>query len=381
MIHGRWGQTFSFVGTGQTMSADSQPPGAKGRGSHLQPANRFRPIAFEEDLDYLEHDTDAQQCRQRVPTEYFEDDARSVVSENDSPDIPFRYSLNPYRGCAHGCSYCFARPTHEYLDLSAGLDFETKIFVKRRAPELFRDWLARDHYRPEPITLSGVTDCYQPIERKLQITRRCLEVALDAGQPMAVVSKNALVARDLDVLREMAARRLVRVAVSVTTLDQSLTRVMEPRTSSPAARLKLIAQLAEAGISAQVLVAPVIPGLTEHELPAILKAAAEAGAQSASYILLRLPLTVEPVFLEWLARARPDAAAKVQSQIRSTRGGKLYEAGFGVRMKGRGQLAEQIRRTFAVFAARHGLNRKLPPLATEHFRRPAPAGGQKWLFP
>jgi DNA repair photolyase len=276
--------------------------------------------------------------------------------------------------------YCFARPTHEYLDLSAGLDFETKIFVKERAPELFRDWLARDSYQPETIMLSAVTDCYQPIEKKLGLTRRCLEVALEARQPMALVTKNTLVTRDLDLLKDLAALRVVSVAVSITTLDQALVKVMEPRTSSPAAKLRTVEQLAKAGVYTHVLIAPVIPGLTDHEIPAILQEAKNAGAASAGYILLRLPLTVEPDFLEWLQRTQPEKMSKIESRIRSTRGGKLYEGAFGVRMKGRGEIAEQIGRTFTVFARRYGLDKKHEPLDTTRFRRPIPSSGQGWLF-
>lgn len=356
-------------------------PVARGRGSQINPPNRFTRLTMVEDLEYLEHDEEARTARQSVRTEYFRDNARSIISENDSPDIPFRYSLNPYRGCSHGCSYCYARPTHEYFDLSAGLDFETKIMVKERAPELFRDWLARDGYQPEPIMMSGVTDCYQPVERQLSLTRRCLEVALEARQPMAVVTKNALITRDLDILREMAALRVVSVALSITTLDQSLAKVMEPRTSCPDARLRTLEALAKAGVSTTVLIAPVIPGLNDSEIPAILKAVRDAGAHTAGYVLLRLPLTVEPVFLEWLERNYPEKRAKIESRIRSTHGGKLYDGQFGIRMKGQGEIAEQIRRTFHVFARKYGLEHRSYSLDTTQFRKPVPSSGQGWLFP
>jgi DNA repair photolyase len=359
----------------------SKLPLAKGRGSQINPPNRFTRIQFEDDTEYLEHDPDAEAARRARPTEYFADDAQSIVSENDSPDIPFRYSLNVYRGCSHGCSYCYARPTHEYYDLGAGLDFESKIFVKQRAPELFRDWLARDGYQPDSITVSGVTDPYQPIERKLELTRRCLSVALEARQPVAIITKNALVTRDADILSEMARYEIVSVAMSVTTLDQRLSRVMEPRTSAPAAKLRAIEQLASAGVPAHVMIAPVIPGLTDHEIPEILQKARQAGACSAGYILLRLPLSVEPVFLEWLRRAQPGRAEKVESRIRSTRGGRLYEGGFGVRMRGRGPIADQIRDTFRMFARKYELDGDRTRLSTEHFRRPTPSSGQGWLFP
>lgn len=346
----------------------------------MNPKGRFTRIDVQPDHEQLDADAEATPAHRSVPTEYFLDDAKSVVSENASPDIPFRYSLNPYRGCAHGCSYCFARPTHEYFDLSAGLDFESKIFVKQRAPELFRDWLARDAYEPETVALSGVTDCYQPIERQLALTRRCLEVALEARQPIAIVTKNALVTRDLDLLEQMAAQRIVKVALSITTLDQSLSRVMEPRTSSPAAKLQAIEKLAAAGVPVHVMVAPVVPGLTDHEIPAILAAAKTAGAASAGYILLRLPLTVEPVFLEWLERTQPAKRALVESRIRATRGGNLYESDFGVRMRGRGEIADQIGQTFRVFAARNGMTKTAEPLDPKQFRPPVPTSGQRWLF-
>ncbi|HUG90697.1 MAG TPA: PA0069 family radical SAM protein [Planctomycetaceae bacterium] len=357
----------------------SQNP-VRGRGAAVQPASRFARILVEDDFEHLEYDEDMQPGRRTVPTEYFVDHTRSIVSENDSPDIPFRYSLNPYRGCSHGCSYCYARPTHEYLDLSAGLDFETKIFVKERAPDLFREWLARDGWRPEPVMLSGVTDCYQPAERRFELTRRCLEVALAARQPVCIVTKNALVTRDLDLLRDMAGRRLVRVALSVTSLDQTLTRVMEPRTSSPAARLRTIAELTQAGVPAMVMVAPVIPGLTDSEMPAILREAAAAGAVSAGYVLLRLPLSVRPVFLEWLARTHPTRKRRIESLIRATRDGRLNDANFGSRMTGHGPIADQIRQTFAVFSRRYGLDRRLDPLDVTQFEPPRPASEQMRLF-
>ncbi|MFM7071581.1 MAG: PA0069 family radical SAM protein [Planctomycetota bacterium] len=355
-------------------------PVPRGRGAATNPANRFARIDFAEDLEYLESDPEAAEARRGIATEYFADDAKSVISENDSPDIPFRYSLNPYRGCAHGCSYCFARPTHEYLDLSAGLDFETRIFVKERAPELFREWLGRDGYRPETVAMSGVTDCYQPIERKLQLTRRCVEVAVEARQPLAVVTKNALVTRDIDLLAPLAAEGAASVSVSVTTLDQSLSRVMEPRTSSPEAKLRAIGELSRAGIPVSVLVAPIVPGLTDHEIPRILQSVKEAGAISVGYILLRLPLTVEPVFMEWLHRVRPSEASKVETRIRATRGGKLYDSRFGERMRGSGPIADQINASFRLFAARYGLSTTRPPLTSNRFRRPVPRSGQRWLF-
>jgi len=349
-----------------------------GRGAQINPTNRFARIEYVDDLSHLEYVDEAD--LPMVRTEYFVDASKSVVTENDSPDVFFRYSLNPYRGCSHGCSYCYARPTHEYLDLSAGLDFESKIFVKERAAELFRDWLARDKYQPELVMLSGVTDCYQPAERHFQLTRKCLEVALEARQPMAIITKNALVTRDLDVLKPMAELNLVSVAISITSLDQSLTREMEPRTSSPAARLRAVTELSTAGVPAHVMVAPIIPSLNDSEIPAILKAASEAGADSASYVLLRLPLTVKPVFLDWLQQSIPEQKERIEARIRETRGGALYESSFGTRMTGRGEIADQIRQTFDLFARKYKLDNKHRKLDSTQFRRPIPKSGQLRLF-
>jgi len=355
-------------------------PTATGRGSQLDPPNRFgglRPVA---DLEQVEHDEEYLRELERPQTEFLPDTSRSIVSENNSPDVGFRYSLNPYRGCEHGCAYCYARPYHEYLGLNAGLDFETKIFVKERAPELFRDWLGRDSWRPEPIAFSGVTDCYQPAERQFGLTRSCLEVARESWQPITIVTKNALVTRDLDILGEMATRRIVHVAISVTTLDEALARRMEPRTSTPSARLRTIERLSEAGVPVRVMVAPVIPGLNDHEIPAILQAARKAGAWFASYVLLRLPLTVRPIFLEWLRRVEPSRSDRVESLIRTTREGDLNSSEFGVRMCGSGPLAEQIRRLFAVSHRRGGFNTGGPELDTTQFRPPKPTSGQLRLF-
>ncbi len=351
-------------------------PGPTGRGSHINPPNRF---------DSLRYEAEPEDATGTLPpedphTQYIPDRSRSIVTENDSPDVGFRFSINPYRGCAHGCSYCFARPTHEYLGFSAGLDFETKILVKDAAPELFRDFLAQPSWQPEPITLSGVTDCYQPAERRFRLTRGCLEVAAEACQPMGIVTKNALALRDLDILQPMAAQNLVHVNVSLTTLDAELARSMEPRTSTPAARLGAIRALADAGVPVRVLVAPIIPGLNDSELPAILAAAREAGARSAAYVLLRLPLTVAPVFLEWLGRAYPERRERVEARIRETRGGELYRSGFGARMRGSGEIAEQIREVFRLFAKRHRLDGNLPDYDCTRFRPPPPKSGQRWLF-
>lgn len=349
-------------------------------GSRIDPPNRFERIHAEADVEHLEWDTEYLEERQDRRIEYLADNSKSVVSENHSPDVPFRYSLNPYRGCIHSCSYCYARPSHEYLGFNAGLDFETKILVKHDAAELFRAFLAKQTWNPEPITFSGVTDCFQPAERRFQLTRRCLEVALECRQPLSIVTKNALVLRDLEILKGMAADHLVHVFVSVTTLDAQLARDMEPRTSIPAARLRTIGILAEAGIPVGVMVAPIIPGLNDSEVPAILAAAKNAGAMTAGYVLLRLPLTVEPVFKEWLERTQPLKAERVLGRIRETRGGKLSSSAWGERMVGTGELAEQIQKMFRLFKSKHGLDKKLPPHNCSLFRPPTPRSGQMRLF-
>jgi DNA repair photolyase len=351
-----------------------------GRGAGVQPDNPFLSTQCVEDFEQLEGDEEFLQSLGRPPTEYLDDNSQSIVASNDSPDVGFNYSVNPYRGCLHGCSYCFARPGHEYIGFSAGLDFETKIMVKRRAPELFREFLARPKWKPETIMISGVTDCYQPIERELRLTRGCLEVAAECRQPICMITKNALVTRDIDVLKQLAAHRAVRVALSITTLDAQLGRVMEPRTSSPAARLRALGELSAAGIETIVMVAPIIPGLNDSEAPAILKAASEAGAQHAGYVLLRLPSTVRDVFLDWLRRHRPNHAAKVEAFIRSARDGKLYSSKWGERGRGKGPIAQHIEQTFRVFAKRHGLDRQLEPLNANDFRPPRPQTGQLPLF-
>jgi DNA repair photolyase len=358
----------------------SLPP-PKGRGSPLTPPNRFGGQYAQSDLEHVAHDEETLAELANANTVYLPDDSKSIISENDSPDLGFRYSLNPYRGCLHGCSYCYARPTHEYLGLNAGIDFETKIFVKHRAAELFREWLSRDRYEPECVMISGVTDCYQPAEREFRLTRSCLEVALEARQPVTIVTKNALVTRDIDVLSEMARLNIVGVALSVTTLDPSLTHALEPRSSRPEARLRAIRELSQAGIPVRVMAAPVIPGLNDSEIPKILEAAADAGAKSASYILLRLPWTVRPVFQEWLDRTQSEAVRdKIGSLIQHTRGGQWNDSRFGSRFSGQGAIAEQIAATFKVFARRYGLNRDRATLDTSRFRPPIGRSGQLRLF-
>lgn len=362
--------------------SDDRPPraGPKGRGAHINPPNRFESTWCEADDEHLIYDDDYWEQQGKPRTEYLDDDSASIVAENNSPDIPFRYSVNPYRGCQHGCAYCYARPTHQYLGYSAGLDFETKVLVKHRAPQLLKAFLARPSWSPEVIAFSGVTDCYQPAERTYRLTRQCLEVTESFRQPIGIVTKNALVTRDLDLLGPMAAANLVRVGISITTLDAELARSLEPRTSTPAARLKAIAALSRAGVPVRAMVAPIIPGLNDQEIPAILAAVAAAGAKSASYVMLRLPLEVKPVFLEWLDRAAPIQRDRILSLIRNIRGGELNSAEFGQRMRGRGQIADQIQQLFAVCVRKHGLDQPVPPIDVTQFRVPEERNGQKRLF-
>lgn len=348
-------------------------------GSRLDPPNRFDKIGVDVDLEQLEWDDEYLKSRTDRPIEYFDDTSKSVVSENDSPDISFRYSVNPYRGCAHACPYCYARNSHEYLGLNAGMDFETKIYVKRDAVKLLREFLSRDGWEPAPIIFSGITDCYQPAEREFRLTRQCLEVLCECGAAGSIVTKNALVVRDLDLLREMASRRLMQVAISVTTLDPELARLMEPRASIPSARLRAVRMLADAGVPVIVMAAPMIPGLNDHEAPAIIEAAAAAGAKDVRYTLLRLPLSVAPVFLEWLQREQPLKAGRIEGLIRQMRGGKLNESAFGKRMKGEGKIAEQIAQVFQVFRRKHSFP-GLQPLDLSRFKPPAAPNGQMRLF-
>jgi DNA repair photolyase len=293
--------------------------------------------------------------------------------------VGFEYSINAYRGCEHGCIYCYARPTHEWLGYSAGLDFETKIFVKETAPALLREALGRPGWRPQTIGMSGVTDCYQPIERKLQITRRCLEVLAECRNPVAVITKNHSVTRDIDLLGELARFQAVRVLISITTLRPELQRVMEPRTSVPRDRLKALEALSGAGIPTGVMVAPVIPGLTDHEMPAILQAAREAGAGMAAFTAVRLPYGVKDLFADWLGRHFPDRKEKVLNRIRSMREGKLNNSTFGSRMSGEGLFAEQLRDLFRLARRKAGYPQAVEPLSAGHFRRPM-RGGQMRLF-
>ena len=348
--------------------------GMKGRGAIDNPTGRFEPYVIEAD------DTDNFPPGEApaVPTRYFHDNTKSILARNDSPDIPFSVSINPYRGCEHGCIYCYARPTHEYLGLSAGVDFESKIFIKADAPKLLQAELSRRSWQPQIIAMSGVTDPYQPIERKLVITRGCLEVLARFRNPVGIVTKNHLITRDIDLLQELNEHRALAVHISLTTLDPHLARLMEPRASSPQRRLDAIAELADQGIAVNVMCAPTIPGLNDHELAELLKAAADAGAHTATYVLLRLPYGVKDLFSSWLDEHFPQHKRKILQRLEQTRDGRLNSTDYGSRMTGSGNYAEMLAQSFAVFRSRYGLDRTLPSLSTESFRRIEP--GQGLLF-
>jgi DNA repair photolyase len=346
------------------MTTDKLP----GRGTADNPENRYERIHIEMDPE----------CDDGVQpaTIFYRDASRRVLAENESPDVGFRFSLNPYRGCEHGCIYCYARPTHEYLSFNAGLDFESRIMVKHDAPELLRQTFLSPKWQPEVVALSGNTDCYQPVERRLQLTRRCLEVFEAFRNPVGIVTKSALVARDADVLAALAGDAAAHVMVSITSLDRDLARRMEPRAAQPERRLEAIRTLSAAGVPVGVLVAPVIPGLNDEEIPRILEAAAAAGACSASWVLLRLPKPVDVLFSGWLTEHFPARRERILGRIRECRDGRLSDPRFGRRMRGEGVYAEQIKALFHAAAKRHRLDQPLPPLNTAAFRRPPQAGEQ-----
>lgn len=358
--------------------AAPRPPTPRGRGTALHPINRFARIHAVPDPD-TDPGPDHDPAETPDPrTQFFEDASESILSRNDSPDVGFTHGLNPYRGCEHGCAYCYARTYHNYLGWDGGLDFETKILVKRRAPELLRRELSSPRWEPTPVALSGATDCYQPAERRFRLTRACLEVFAELRNPVGVITKNALVTRDLDLLAELARHDCVSVQITLTTLDADLAGALEPRAARPAHRLRAIRALADAGVPVGVMIAPIIPGLTDHEIPAILDAAARHGARSAGRILLRLPLEVKEVFLDWLDTHAPGKKARVLDRIREMRGGALNVSDWGKRFRGEGVFADQIHDLFRVAARRAGLDRPLPALSTAHFRRPG--GTQLDLF-
>lgn len=316
-----------------------------GRGTALNVKNRFLEKHTELDPDFLDQlITDAPDANgKKIITQFFRDHSQTIITKNDSPDVPFSYSLNPYRGCEHGCIYCYARPYHEYLGLSSGIDFESKIYIKPDAATLLQKELAHKNWVGDSIAMSGITDCYQPGEKKFEITRSCLKVLSDCLNPVGMITKNHLVTRDIDLLQKLAAHQALLIFVSITTLDNHLARIMEPRASSPQARLAAVKELSEAGIPVGVNVAPLISGLNDHEVPSILEAAKEAGAKQAGYTVLRLPYAVKDLFTDWLDKNYPTKKEKILHHVQDIRGGKLNDPRFGSRMKGEGQYADQIK--------------------------------------
>ncbi len=341
----------------------------KGRGAVTNPTGRYERYTYVP----LEE-------REKVPTVVTPDSSRSILARNDSPDVPFDVSINPYRGCEHGCIYCFARPTHAYLGLSPGLDFETRIFSKPKAAELLREELSKKSYVCQAIALGANTDPYQPVERDLRITRSILEVLSEHEHPVSIVTKSQLVLRDRDILAPMAKKNLASVFVSITTLDPELARRMEPRASTPEKRLETLRALSEEGIPCGVLASPMIPALNDMELERILKEGSAAGAVTAGYVLLRLPLEIKDLFSEWLETHYPTKAKHVESLVRETRGGALYQAEFGTRMRGTGAYAELLEKRFRAARARYGLDRPRPALDTSRFRKSVRHGDQMSLF-
>lgn len=344
----------------------------RGRGARENPSGRFERLAQDSDPETFNalFEADAEENEKQIKTQIFKDTSRSIVNNVESPDVGMEATVNPYRGCEHGCIYCFARPTHEYLGLSAGLDFETKIFVKYDAAELLVKKLSSKSWEPKVITLSGITDCYQPLERKLKITRGCFEVLRDFGNPASIITKNFLVTRDIDIFRDMAAMNTISVNISITTLDGLLARTMEPRTSQPALRLKAVEMLSKENIPVNVMMGPIVPGLTEHEIPAILKSAADAGARSANFTMLRLPYGVKHLFESWAKEHYPDRANKILNRIKEMRGGKLYDSEWGTRMRGTGVHADHISHMFKLYKKKYGLNNRIE-LSTASFNRQA----------
>lgn len=371
---------------------DPPPPGVAGRPAKGRGALSNRSGRYERHERVPDADTDSWSDRGpdarddvTVPsgpkTELFVDSSRTILARNDSPDVPFARSVNPYRGCEHGCIYCFARPSHAWLGLSPGLDFETKLFYKPRAPELLDQALRAPRYQPEPLALGANTDPYQPAERRLELTRRCLEVLQRFRHPVGLITKSHLITRDLDVLADMASQRLVMACVSITTLDRAVARMLEPRAPTPARRLEAIRALSDAGVPTAVLVSPIISGLTDHEMERILEAAAEAGAVAANYIVVRLPLEIGPLFQEWLAAHVPDRAQRVLSLIRQYREGALYQSTFGTRMTGTGPMADLLSQRFKRACRRLGFaGRRWEDLDYGRFRVPSVRTGQLSLF-
>jgi len=349
----------------------AQSEGIVGRGAGVNPAGRFERIV-------VQYDPALRDPNEPPPkTEFYWDDSQSILSKNNSPDLPFSYSINPYRGCEHGCSYCYARPYHEYLGLSAGLDFETKIFVKRNAAGLLRDALMKPSWQPQWISLSGVTDPYQPCEARFEVTRSLLQVMAEFRQACGLITKNALVTRDIDLLQDLARFDATGVTLSITTLDETLRRKLEPRTATAARRLAAVKALADAGVPVGVNVAPIIPGLNDHEIAGILQQARDHGASWAGHTIVRLPLSVAQVFEDWARREVPDAADKIMKRIRQARGGALNNADFATRMRGSGTRAEQITQMFQLARRRAGFPEQRMEFKVDNFRRP---GDTRSLF-
>lgn len=344
----------------------------KGRGTHLNPDNRFENIKIEVLDEYLEEMKDEEV---RPVTQFINDHSKSILSKNSSPDLSFMYSINPYRGCEHGCIYCYARPTHEYLGFSSGLDFETKIMIKKNAPSLLEKEFAKQSYHPQVIILSGNTDCYQPIERKLEITRGLLKIFLKFKNPVAIITKNSLVERDMDILKELNELNLVGVTISIPTLDKKIAQVMEPRTATPYRRLLAVENLSKAGIYVNVNVAPIIPGLTDDTIPFVLKSAANAGAKSAARIVLRLPWQNKELFANWVNKNFPARANKILNRVKSLCDGELYNSEWGKRMSGEGEWANAVRQIFKINCQKYGLNNEDNILRKDLFER-NPAQGK-----
>jgi len=378
-------ETERLLEDGDYCYRDALPDGlAHRRGAGINPGNRFESVRLhvlgeEIDRQWVERQNEDGSVH-RVERQVFIDRTQKIINHvAPTSDVPFDWTLNPYRGCEHGCIYCFARPYHEFLGFSSGLDFETKLMAKPDAARLLRLELASPKWKPEPIVMSAITDIYQPIEHKMRISRQCLEVLAECGQPVTTMTKSALVLRDVDLWSRLAEMNAGRVTITLVTLDADLAQKLEPRASSPNGRLRAIRELTAAGVPVTVNIAPIIPGLTDVELPQILEAVADAGARRAAWVMLRLPYQLKDLFLDWLQRSvHPDRARKVESLIRQVRGGKLYDASRN-RRRGRGPLVDQLAQTFDVFTRKYGLNRDIRPLSTAYFRRPD-VSGQLSLF-
>jgi DNA repair photolyase len=340
----------------------------KGRGAQINPGNRFEKIHIDLSEPADEIYEDEYFSEKKLATVFYKDNSKSIIAKNDSYDVDFTYSINPYRGCEHGCIYCYARPTHEYLGFSAGIDFETKIMVKENAAELLEQTFKKKSYNPELIVLSGNTDCYQPVEKKLKLTRNILQVCLNYGNPVSIITKNALILRDIDILKELAALNLATVTLSITSLDKNLINKMEPRTSTPERKLKVVEEMAKNNIPVGINIAPVIPGFNDEEIPSILKEAAARGAATAGHIILRLPYANKELFVDWLNKHYPERAGKILNRIKDVRGGKLNSNEWGKRFTGEGEIAEAIHRLFEISCEKYGLNKVHTKLSTSHFR-------------